>query len=79
MDANLQRGMLENVDMSSAIHQLQVIYLVSINLTLVNIVTIRVYHLQGVNTSVLRGIEGGTLHFITVPRSENAEFIDHVR
>lgn len=26
MDANLQRGMLENVDMSSAIHQLQVIF-----------------------------------------------------
>lgn len=24
MDANLQRGMLENVDMSSALHQLQV-------------------------------------------------------
>lgn len=31
------------------------------------------------NTSVLRGIEGGTLHFITVPRSDSQEFIDHVR
>lgn len=27
----------------------------------------------------MRGIEGGTLHFITVPRSEAQEFIDHVR
>lgn len=33
MDANLQRGMLENVDMSSAIHQLQVYDFTSIDLS----------------------------------------------
>lgn len=31
------------------------------------------------NPSVLRGIETGTLHFITVPRSTDEEYIDHVR
>lgn len=30
------------------------------------------------NPGVLRGIDGGTYHFITVPRSGDQEFIDHV-
>lgn len=29
-------------------------------------------------TSVLRGIEGGSLHFVTIPMSKDQEFIDHV-
>lgn len=34
--------------------------------------------LQGINPGVLRGIEGGTLHFVTVQRSGDQEYIDHV-
>lgn len=30
------------------------------------------------NPGVLRGIDGGTYHFITIPRSGDQEFIDHV-
>lgn len=30
------------------------------------------------NPSVLRGIDGGTYHFITIPRSGDTEYIDHV-
>lgn len=35
--------------------------------------------MQGINPGVLRGIEGGTLHFVTVQRSGDQEYIDHVR
>lgn len=30
------------------------------------------------NSSVLRGIEGSTLHFITIPRNSDSEYIDQV-
>lgn len=33
--------------------------------------------MQG-NPGVLRGVEGGTLHFVAVQRSGDQEYIDHV-
>lgn len=40
------------------------------------------YFCQGdinkLGSSVLRGIDGGAYHFITIPRQNDQEYIDHV-